>query len=236
MPGRLDRALNHEALAAMSDPFPRQCQPFADNVSALSAQIDALQEQLSSASPQDKPRILALIAAKSRLALSSVPLLPLARASLSGLLVRAAMAGDAVHPRPAGGANSASDRLQAGGPSFSGPAMGRDAELAISKTGRSARAGLNAAVGVGPEQAVAATIVPRNGQLQSIVALLEQPVMEKILGHLGLRAPGQHRACLRVVRRRKRPDHPKLSAFRRLAAHGRRDRLRSGFRRPRPSG
>jgi hypothetical protein len=66
------------------------------------------------------------------------------------------------------------------------------------------------------------------GKVKIIAAILEQPVIAKILTHLGLQA----RAPLRAPARRSQllaTDQPTPSPFRRHGAHGRGDRLRLCF-------
>jgi len=48
------------------------------------------------------------------------------------------------------------------------------------------------------------------GEMKIIAAILERPVIEKILTHLGLQA--RRRGHLRVARRCKRPEHSQLIA------------------------
>ena len=65
------------------------------------------------------------------------------------------------------------------------------------------------------------------GELKIIAAILEQPVIEKILTHLGLqaRAPPARLRC----RRCRRPERSQPASIRAARTPGRRDWLRPGF-------
>jgi hypothetical protein len=71
------------------------------------------------------------------------------------------------------------------------------------------------------------------GELKIIAAILEQPVIEKILTDQGLRAPAPPRAPARgkVLQA---ADHAERSPFRRPGARGGGDRLRPGLPGPAP--